>query len=382
MIKSKILVPLLNANEPEARLVAIHVREGQVVEKGTVLFTIETTKATSDIEASETGFIRILAEQGEIVALGSVLGMITGTADEEIGLADVHPRPLTDVPLATVSASGAGSGANPALPGNLRITKPALALANSLGLDLSRFPPDRLVTEKMVRQLAGIAIPFALPASDKPYLMIFGAGGHAKSVLEMVLQNNNFTITGILDDDPGLTGHSVLGIPVLGTRSMLSILGTQGVHLAANGVGGILDISVRIKIFELLSGFGFSFPAIVHPRATIEPSARVEEGVQVFANSYVGSEAKLKTGCMVNTNAVISHDCVIGEYTHIAPGALLAGHVHVGARTLVGMGVTTAIAVQIGDGVRIGNGAIILADVPDKTIIQAGRFWTGKAGSA
>jgi serine acetyltransferase len=45
------------------------------------------------------------------------------------------------------------------------------------------------------------------------------------------------------------------------------------------------------------------------------------------------------------------------------------------------MGVTTAIGVRIGDNVRIGNGAIILADVPDKTIIQAGRFWTGKAAT-
>jgi len=82
---------------------------------------------------------------------------------------------------------------------------------------------------------------------------------------------------------------------------------------------------------------------------------------------------------MVNTNAVVSHDCEIGAYTHIAPGALLAGLVHVGERTLVGMGVTTTIGVRIGSGVRIGNGAIVLADVPDKVIIQAGRFWTGKA---
>jgi acetyltransferase-like isoleucine patch superfamily enzyme len=44
------------------------------------------------------------------------------------------------------------------------------------------------------------------------------------------------------------------------------------------------------------------------------------------------------------------------------------------------MGVTTSIGVKIGKGVRIGNGASILADVPEKTIIQAGRFWTGIVG--
>ena len=149
---------------------------------------------------------------------------------------------------------------------------------------------------------------------------------------------------------------------------------------AANGVGGILDINVRINIFESMESAGFSFPSFVHPRATVELSAVMEDGVQVFANAYVGSEAHLQPRCMINTSAVVSHDCVIGMYSHIAPGTLLAGDVHVGARTLIGMGVTTAIGIKIGDNVRIGNGAIILADVPDKTIVQAGRFWTGKAG--
>jgi serine acetyltransferase len=51
--------------------------------------------------------------------------------------------------------------------------------------------------------------------------------------------------------------------------------------------------------------------------------------------------------------------------------------VYVGERTLVGMGVTTAIGIKIGNTVRIGNGAIIYADVPDKSIIPAGKVWAG-----
>jgi sugar O-acyltransferase (sialic acid O-acetyltransferase NeuD family) len=361
MIKSEILLPLLNANEPEARLVDVHVRNGQAVEKGTRLFTIETTKAASDIEASEAGFIRILAAEGAILPVGARLAFITDNLDDLLAAPETTPASLM------------------VQPSRLRITKPAQALAELLAVDLQTLPTDRLVTEDIVRQAAGGVQAIKLPVSQKPYILIYGAGGHAKSVMEMVLQNSEYTIAGIVDDDPSLTGKEVLGIPVLGPRVLLQALAAAGVGLAANGIGGILDINVRVKVFEVLQSCGFSFPAIIHPRATIEPSARVEEGVQVFANAYVGSQAELQVRCMVNTNAVVSHDCIIGAYTHIAPGALLAGHVHVGRRTLVGMGVTTAIGVQIGDNVRIGNGANILADVPDRSIIQAGRFWTGKA---
>lgn len=356
----KIPVPLLNANEPEARLIAVHVRDGQRVEKGQILFTLETTKAAADVESPQDGFIRLRASEGDTLQVGDCLAFVTETADEPL------PQEAVEVPAAAPSA--------------LRITKPARALAESLGVDLASLPTDRLVTEEIVRQYASASFSLSLPPADKPYLLIYGAGGHAKSVMEIVRQTGEYAIAGIVDDNPALTGKQVLGIPVLGTRAILPALRAQGVTLAANGVGGILDINVRVRVFELLEAAGFTFPPLVHPRATVEPSARLGEGVQVFANAYVGAEAELQARCMVNTGAVVSHDCVIGAYSHIAPGALLAGHVHVGERTLVGMGVTTAVGVKIGAGVRVGNGAILLAEVPERTIIQAGRFWTGKAG--
>jgi sugar O-acyltransferase (sialic acid O-acetyltransferase NeuD family) len=364
MIKSVILVPLLNANEPEARLADVHVKDKQLVEKGLRLFTIETTKATSEIESPETGFIRILAIQGALLSVGDRLACITDTADEKIEIS------AKDLPVSMPSK-------------DLRITKPAQALADLLGVDLTTLPTNQLVTEEVVRRTAAEmqGAEIKLAPSKKPYLLIFGGGGHAKSIIDMVKQLDQYGIAGILDDDKHLTGKEVLGIPVLGTRDLFPVMIEQGVNQAANGVGGILDINIRIKVFTALENAGFSFPSLVHPRATVERSALLEDGVQVFANAYVGSEAVLHSRCMINTNAVVSHDCVIGMYTHIAPGVLLAGQVQVGACTLVGMGVTTAIGVKIGDNVRIGNGAIILADVPDKTIIQAGRFWTGKAGT-
>lgn len=360
MIKSEILVPLLNANEPEARLVDIHVKDGQHVEKGMILFTIETTKAASDIESPEAGFLRILAKTGDTLAVGEKLAAITESADE---------------PLEVKSG-----GQSSAIVGNFRITKPAQRLAESLGVDLSTLPTDRLVTEEIVRQHAGVVetLTVEFPPAEKPYLLIFGGGGHAKSLMEMVKALGDHAIAGIVDDRLPV-GTLVLGIPVLGTRAVLPALVERSVTQAANGVGGILDIHVRVRIFDLLAGAGFSFPALLHPRATVEPSARIGKGVQVFANAYVGAEATLEPRCMVNTSAVVSHDCVIGAYTHIAPGALLAGHVHVGEKSLIGMGVTVHIGVKIGKNVRIGNGAIVLADVPDKTIIQAGRLWAGKA---
>jgi sugar O-acyltransferase (sialic acid O-acetyltransferase NeuD family) len=303
--------------------------------------------------------------------VGELLAFITATVDEAIE--QVPPRSLP-----TLSQADSALELLPPALADLRITKPARALAESLGLDLSALPTDRLVTEAIVREVAGKPAHFSnFQPANNSQILIYGAGGHAKTVLEMAQAIGAFRIAGIIDDNPALAGTSILGVAVLGTRELLPQLSAQGIHLAANGVGGIIDIGVRVRIFEHLAASGFAFPILRHPRATVEPNARLADGVQVFANAYVGSQAILHECSMVNTSAVVSHDCEIGAYAHIAPGALLAGHVHVGARALVGMGVTAIIGLKIGAGARIGNGAILLADVPDKAIVPAGKVWAG-----
>jgi sugar O-acyltransferase (sialic acid O-acetyltransferase NeuD family) len=366
-----ILVPLLNANEPEARLVEIHAQAGAPVQKGDLLFTLETTKAAAEVEAPEAGFFRPVAETGATLAVGEILAYLTVSADE--------PLPVNSEQLPVISERSSADK----LPGALRLTKPARALAETLGLDLAHLPTDRLVTEAVVREQAGAPVTPAtltpapsLTQFTETQILLYGAGGHAKAVLEMIQALGVFQIAGIIDDNPALAGTSVLGIPVLGTGEMLPHLRAEGLGLAANGVGGIINLGLREKLFERLAALGFALPSLQHPRATVEASAQIGAGVQVFANAYVGSSALLAERCMINTGAIISHDCEIGAYTHIAPGALLAGHVHVGARALVGMGVTTTIGLKIGAGARIGNGAVLLADVPEKALVPAGKVWT------
>jgi sugar O-acyltransferase (sialic acid O-acetyltransferase NeuD family) len=359
MIKAEIKLPLLNANEPEARVVNVHVTDRQRTQKGNILFTIETTKATEEIVSPLDGIIRVLVHEGDVLEVGQNLAVIVDNADEPIMInADRN---------------------TPKVVSNIRITKPARRLAERENLDLNKLPKNILVTEDIILGLLRGKNPLEIPKipSMKEGVIIYGAGGHAKSVMEIVRQENRYFIVGIIDDDISLMGKMILEIPVLGARDILGDLKRSGVRTAFNGVGGILDIKIRKRIFDLFNETGYKCPRLIHNRATIESSAIIEEGVQVFANAYIGAEAKLHPYCMVNTNAVISHDCEVGEYSHIAPGALLAGHVQIGERTLVGMGVTTTIGVKIGSGARIGNGAIILADIPDEIVVQAGRLWTG-----
>ncbi len=205
-------------------------------------------------------------------------------------------------------------------------------------------------------------------------LIIFGGGGHGRTLIELVQAMDSYDLVGVIDDHiPPET--ELLGVPVLGGRSILSELFQKGICLAVNGVGGIGYPQSRWVVFEALQKIGFDFPSVVHPTAFVEKSARLEPGAQVLAQSYIGTQVKVGFGSVVNAGVVLSHDVQTGICNNFSPGALIAGNAVFGDFTQVGMGATVNLNLKIGANVRIGNGATVKKDVPDHTIVRAGTIW-------
>ena len=366
-----IKIPLLNPNEPESLLADLHIQQGQRVAVGDLICTLETTKSTAEVQAEESGFvIGLRLKVGQTVRAGEILGYLADSPD-------------TPPPQEAVSASL--PAAEFVIPEGLRITQPALNLAKQAGVDLRQFPAGALVTESAVQaaiqKTAQPARAYNGPDLNPPLfpfdltrIIIYGGGGHGKSVIELIRRLGIYQIAGIIDD--GLTaGTTIMDVPVLGGGDILPQLSAQGIRLAANAVGGIGNVAVRIKIYQRLAQAGFAFPILIHPSAVVEASVKIAPGVHIFPMAYVGSEVQLGFGSIINTRAIVSHECKIGAYANLSPGSILAGEVQVGEGTLVGMGANINLQVKIGRLARLGNGSIIKSDIPDNGIVRAGGVW-------
>ncbi len=350
-----VLVPLINPNETESLLAQISIKNGQFVKIGELLAVFETTKSTFELRSEGSGYVLgMTANEGDLLKTGARFCFLADRVD--------HPLPVDEMKVTL----------NPeqTLPEDLRITQPALEFSRQHGIDLSEFPTGQLITEKMVRE----KVSGWLEETDPTALIIYGGGGHAKSLIDLIRAEGKFRVAGIVDD--GLpTGSLVLDVPVLGGGQSLSEIRRRGVGLAVNAVGGIGNIAPRLQVYEKLKLAGFRCPIVVHPRGLIEPTAWLGEGCQVFFNAYVGSDAKVGFGCIINTGSILSHDCTLGDFVNISPGAILAGAVTVKERALIGMGVTVNLNVVIGEGARVGNSAVIKADVPPNGVVRAGSTW-------
>ena len=359
-----VVVPLLNPNETEARLVNLLVKEGKAIKVGAVIATLETTKSTFELLAEGAGTIAgIAAKPGDMLQAGSTLCYIAKSKTWK------PPKPQKIKSAKPDSQK---------LPDGLRLTQPALLLAQKGNLDLSTLPIGPIITEEQIKRILNKssqrAVQIPTSASAPNAVVVYGGGGHGKAVVDLLRAVGGYTLVGVIDDGR-LPGEAVLDSFVIGGADSLAKLKAAGCKLALNAVGGIGAMSSRIKVFETLRTARFEFPTLVHPTAVVEPGAKLAAGVQVLPHAYVGSDAKIGFGCIVNTGAIVSHDCALADYANLAPGAILAGAVTLGEGTLVGMGVTINLNVRIGAGARIGNGATVKEDVPNGGIVRAGTIW-------
>src|SRR5262249_15961955 len=96
---TSVLMPKIGQAMAEGTVSQWHYRDGERVEQGTVLVTIETDKATYDLEAPASGTLHIYIGEGQEVAVGTVIGEI-GEATKA-GIPPTPPAPSASPPAVT-----------------------------------------------------------------------------------------------------------------------------------------------------------------------------------------------------------------------------------------------------------------------------------------
>lgn len=192
-------------------------------------------------------------------------------------------------------------------------------------------------------------------------VLIIGAGGHGKVVLDILRAAGDVNPVGFIDADASLAGTTVAGLEVLGGPNLLPKLRKKYSH----AIVAIGDNRARRRYAAAAREAGFELINAIHPAASVSRSATMGKNVVVSAGAVICTEAQVADSVIINTSAVVDHECVVGEAAHICPGALLAGRVRVGEEAFVGLGAKVIQCLCVGEHAIVGAGAVVIADVPD-----------------
>jgi sugar O-acyltransferase (sialic acid O-acetyltransferase NeuD family) len=182
-------------------------------------------------------------------------------------------------------------------------------------------------------------------------IAILGAGGHAKVIIDLIKELNQYSIVGIYDDNK--TGY-FSGIKILGKISELD-------KKIENYVIGIGSDKVRKMIYKKYKDL--NWPVLIHPRSIVSKTVEIEKGTVVFAGSVIQTEVKIGKFCIINTNCNIDHECMVGNYTSICPGSTICGQVIIGNLVFIGANSTVIQCLKIEDNSIIGAGSVIIKNV-------------------
>jgi len=187
----------------------------------------------------------------------------------------------------------------------------------------------------------------------KEQILLIGGGGHCKSVIDVIEQENIYEIAGIIDKKV-LLGQELLGYKIIGSDEDLKEL-FKIYKYAVVTVGQIKSNGTRVKLFEILKKIGFKLPTIVSPLAYVSKHSFVNEGTVVMHHALVNADSTIGKNCIINTKALIEHDCIIGNNCHISTSAVVNGGVTIKDGTFFGSNATCKEYIKLDGFIKAGD---------------------------
>lgn len=187
-------------------------------------------------------------------------------------------------------------------------------------------------------------------------LLIVGAGGHAKVVIDAA-EEAGFDIAGVIGT--ATDACEILGHPVSQSR--------EGV--AADGfIVAIGDNAVRSRHFAEYRAAGLEPTSVAHPSSIMGRDVTIGAGTFIAAGVIVNAGARIGADTILNTGCSVDHDCTIGEHCHIGPQAALCGAVTLCEGVLLGVGSCASPRATVGAWSVVGAGAAVVGDLPPRTV--------------
>ncbi len=197
-------------------------------------------------------------------------------------------------------------------------------------------------------------------------IIILGAGGHGRVVLDILQQAREHVVKAFLDSNQQLWGRRVDGVPVLGGPDLLADLAAQDIEGAVVAIG---DNGIRRQFADTVDAAGLELVNAIHPSANLARTVTVGCNVVIAAGALVCAHCQVGDSVILNTGCIIDHESMIGTAAHVCPGVKIAGHVTVESGAFLGIGSTVIQNIRIGYDAVIGAGSVVIEDIEPMTTV-------------
>lgn len=182
-------------------------------------------------------------------------------------------------------------------------------------------------------------------------VVIFGCGGHARSVADILISSTP-DIEIIFIDDNASENEKIWRFE---TNTAYQVKEEDNLFFA-NG-----DNFQRMSNYKKFTDN--KIISIISGTAYIGINASIGKGSFVGNFCHIGPEAKIGENTIVNNGALIEHEAKIGAHCHIGPNATISGRSIIGDLVFIGVGAIVIDKIKICSNVIVGAGTTVIKDI-------------------
>lgn len=198
-------------------------------------------------------------------------------------------------------------------------------------------------------------------------MLVVGAKGLAKEILEILHQNNLQENVVFYDDVNMDIGSSLYDkFPILKSADEAKIFFASKTKEFTIGIG---NPKLRYKLYNIFRELGGTLVSTISPKSDIGNYGNsIGEGCNITSGVVITNDVHLGKGCLINLNVTVGHDCHIGDFVELCPNVNISGNCTIGNFTFIGTSATVLPNIKIGNNVIIGAGAVVTKYVPDNSM--------------
>ncbi len=195
-------------------------------------------------------------------------------------------------------------------------------------------------------------------------VVIVGTGPEARQVAD-TLEALGLVVYGYLQPERTGTGspEPINDIPVLGALTdpaYRKMLAAEQLDYVIAQADGAVRKKFAADLFALTSRHPYT---LVHPSASVAPSAQLLAGCYVGPQAVVGPNAQLGTLVWVGPQAGIAPDAQVADYATLGPAAQVGPGAQLAEFVLLGQGALVAQGVSVGPRAKVGVGSVVVQSV-------------------
>ncbi|MCK9444908.1 MAG: NeuD/PglB/VioB family sugar acetyltransferase [Tissierellaceae bacterium] len=193
---------------------------------------------------------------------------------------------------------------------------------------------------------------------------IVGAGTYGEAMFELA-EMHGYKVKGFFDEDDEKQNEIILNSRVIGKFSELNKRDIKNKKF----IVAIGNNKIRYEIMTTINDLGGRTPTLIHPKATISPSAEIGKGVYIQANAYIWTKVQINDFSIISPNVVIAHHTTVGKACLISTLTGVGASIKIGDRVFIGMGATIVTGLKlITSDVTIGAGTLVLKDIREQGV--------------